>query len=66
MHDVGHWGMKPLLGGSLKIGLEIALGSLLLAFSCVHSPLLALTILCSSGIVLGIIFVTSISGEVIC
>ena len=28
VHDVGHWGMKPLLDGSLRLYLKIALGSL--------------------------------------
>ena len=58
--------MKPLLSGSLKFGLEIALGSLLLALLRILSPLLVLVILCSSGIALGIIFVTSINSKVIC
>ena len=66
MHNIGHWSMKTLFSGSFELGLEIALGSLLLALPRVFSPLFVLMILCSSRVALGVIFVTSISRKIVC
>ena len=66
VHDIGHWGMETLFGGSFKLCLKTALCSLLLALPHIFSPLFVLAILCSSRIALGVILVTSISSKIVC
>jgi len=65
MHNIGHGGVKTLLVGMFKFGLEVTLGLLLVLprFLPVSFMLVILFPFC---LALYDIFVTSISREIIC